>query len=239
MTVTRNAASRAALLTAASALVILLASCQSAVPAPSVSPTNQAVPPSLPKSEDETDSLQKNYSELEDPDLQSDEPHRNTVDTTTDGYAETSTIRSNDDNAKAPVKTEGNDSVWTAAKPSLYGLAIGDSKTKVTKLFGESIDTYDLEVETDRIQVNEYEGFAIGINGKQKVEFIEIFDKNISAGLSGLKIGDTPEAALKKLGKPEKQTTYLLIYEAVGALLKLDLDPEQNSVVSIKLLSIT
>lgn len=233
----RNDTSKAAVLAATSALVILLAGCQSASTAPSDSYTSNS---SLiyDQTDDEPDSPQKTYSEQTNNEHVTDEPHVNSADITSGTNAETSTLHKHEDD-KATVKTESQDAAWTAATPMLHGVAIGDSDAKVKKLFGKEIDSYTLEEETETIKVLEYDGFAIGINNSQAVHYIEVYGNNISAGLSGLQVGDKPDKALQMLGKPEKQTTYLLTYQADGALLKLDLDPEQNEIVSIKLLTLS
>lgn len=232
----RNDTSKASVLAAASALVILLAGCQSASTAPS-DPYTSNSSLNYDQSEKEPDSPQKMYSEQTNNKL-SDEPHANSADMTNGTNAETSTLHNHEDD-KATVKTESEDAAWTATAPMLHGIAIGDSDSKVRKLFGKEIDSYTLEEETETIKVLEYDGFAIGINDSKAVHYIEVYGNDISAGLSGLQVGDKPDQALQMLGKPEKQTTYLLTYKASGALLKLDLDPEQNEIVSIKLLTLS
>jgi cytoskeletal protein RodZ len=227
---------KAALLAATSALVLLLAGCQSAATTPPDSYTGSTTPIQNEK-EDEPNSPQKTYIEQADNDFQKDEPHSNFVDTTSDKSAKTSTAGKKDD-TKATVKTASQDAVWSADAPKLNGITIGNSDAIVSKLFGKPVDSYQLDDENEAIKVLEYKGFAIGINVNKKVQYIEVYDKSISAGLSGLHIGDDPETALKAIGKPDKQTTYLLTYKAKGALLKLDLDPVHNEIVSIKLLAL-
>ncbi|OBZ16594.1 hypothetical protein [Bacillus sp. FJAT-26390] len=226
---------KTAMLAATSALVLLLAGCQSAVTAPPDYTGNAT--PIQAEEDDEPNSPQKTYSEQVDNDLQTDEPHSNFADTTSNTSAKTSTVRKKED-TKATVKTASEDAAWNAEEPKLNGIAIGSSDAAVNKLFGKPVDSYQLEEEAEAIKVLEYKGFAIGINTNKKVQYIEVFDKSISAGLGGLHIGDDPETALSSLGKPDKQTTYLLTYKAKGALLKLDLDPVHNEIVSIKLLAL-
>lgn len=237
MKYTRNDPSKAAVLAAASALVILLAGCQSESTAPSDSYTSNSGL-IYDQSENDPDSPQKTYSEQTNNGLFTDEPHANSADVTSGTNAVTSTLHNSEDD-KGTVKTESDDAAWTSTAPMLHGVAIGDSDSKVIKLFGKEIDSYTLEEETEKIKVLEYDGFAIGINDSKAVQYIEVYGIGISAGLSGLKVGDKPDKALQMLGKPKKQTTYLLTYEASGALLKLDLDPEQNEIVSIKLLKLS
>ena len=232
----RTKTNKAAVIAAAFALALLLASCQSAATAPPDSYTVRTTPIRTDK-EGEPSSPQKTYSEQVDNGILTEEPHSNIADTTTGKGAETSTVRKKDD-AKATVKTESEDASWSAEVPMLRGISIGDSEAAVGKLYGKHIDSYKLEDEAEAIQVLEYEGFAVGINTNKKVQYIEVYSKTVPAGLSGLRIGDDPETALRALGKPEKQTAYLLTYAAEGALLKLDLDPVKHAIVSIKLLAL-
>lgn len=236
MNTTRIDTTKVAMIMGASALVILLAGCQSEATAPPVSYTSSPAPAKTEKNP-APDSPQKTYSEQADNELQTDEPNSNLVDTTSDTSAETSAIHKTGD-TKAAVKTQSEDASWSADSPKLQGIAIGDSDTTVNQLFGKPADSYMLNEENETVKVLEYDGFAVGINDHKKVQYVEVYGTSLSAGLSGLRVGDDPEAALRALGKPGKQTSYLLIYEAEGALLKLDLDPAQNEIVSIKLLSL-
>ncbi len=225
--------SKTALIAATSMLLVLLAGCQSHTTAPQDSYIGQNEIGSE-QSDPAPDSPQKTYSEQEGVIPATGEPNTNPVDTTSDTSTETSTLhKAAADNA---VTTGSEDEDWDAARPTLYGIAIGDGKAKIKERFGNEIDSYMLDEESDKIEVLEYEGFAVGINGSDTVQYVEIYEDHISAGLNGLQIGDQPEAAIRLLGKPEKQTTYLLTYEADGALLKLDLDPARNKIISIKLL---
>lgn len=226
---------KAAMVAATSTLALLIASCQSASTTTPDTYTDDTAP-LLTKQTSKPNSPQNSYSELTENEIQMDEPHMNKVDTSSNTNAETSAV-SKSENPKAPVKTESEDALWQADAPLLHGVAIGDTHASVVKQFGNPQDSYKLEEETDPVTVLEYDGFAVGINAKKKTQFIELFEKNIQAGLSGLQIGDNPEAALLALGKPEKQTSYLLTYKANKALLKLDLDPEHNEIISIKLLA--
>ncbi|CAM4463068.1 hypothetical protein FHS16_003104 [Paenibacillus endophyticus] len=221
---------------AASALIILLTGCQSAIPKETAGTTSNVVSPRNDQN-DSPDTPQKNYIETEDGELSPVEPYWNAADTSSDASAETSTVRKDKD-TKASVQTESEDPEWNPDQPMLKGVSIGNDHSAITKRFGVPLDSYKLDEESEPITVLEYDGFAIGINPFQSVQFVEVFGKNISAGLSGLQVGDKPELALRTLGKPEKQTAYLLTYETINALLKLDLDPVHNEIVSIKLLAL-
>ncbi|MFX3633061.1 MAG: hypothetical protein ACE3L7_12200 [Candidatus Pristimantibacillus sp.] len=138
---------------------------------------------------------------------------------------------------KAAATTQNEEPQWDASKPILLGASIGESNAEMKKRFGTSSDIYTLEDDTDPIEVHEYKGFAIGLNNKNKIQYIEVYDSAVSTGLSGLRVGDKPDTAVKVLGKPKTQNSYIITYEGKGTLLKIDLDPDRNKIVSIKLLA--
>ncbi|MDQ0112743.1 hypothetical protein [Paenibacillus harenae] len=222
---------------AAAVFALVIAGCQ-----------NQAEPTAPPVAEiaeqqpfqenNNANSPQKTYLEDEHKQAPSEEPSLSGAGTESNIPGETSALH-NDEPDKAVVNTESEDQPWATSNPKLVGIGIGDSADEMTRLFGEPIDSYSLEEDADAVTVNEYDGFAVGINESRSVQYIEVYSDQISAGLSGLAIGDKPDAAIRQLGKPSTQTEYLLTYEAEGALLKIDLDPAQNSIVSIKLLTAT
>lgn len=213
------------------AFVLLLAGCQSG-PASNGENVTEVV-----QHEEVTlDGPQKSYLEDHRDESGGHEPNGTANHSDDHSSAEASSLKKDDD-----LKTAGNGKTnhteWNKKSPALHGIAIGDRTSAVTKLLGKELDSYTLEEENSRIQVHEYKGLSVGFNGKGSVHFVEVYGEDASAGLNGLTIGDNPETALKKLGKPESQTDYLLTYEAQGARLKLDIDPGNNAIVSIKLIA--
>lgn len=126
---------------------------------------------------------------------------------------------------------------WNAARPVMLGLAIGDTNTQVTERYGIAADIYSLEDEAETIEVHEYKGFAVGINKNKRIQYIEVYDKSITTGLSGIQVEDSAKDVLKALGKPSSQNSYIITYQGNNSLLKFDLDPERGQIVSIKLLA--
>lgn len=131
----------------------------------------------------------------------------------------------------------GQPDQWSMDSPRLKGVAIGDSDETVRRFFGQAADSYHLEESTGAIQVLEYDGFSIGLNEGGFVHFVEVFGTDTLAGLSGLRIGDDPDKALKELGKPDTRSDYLFIYDAAGATLKLDVNPDRDEIVAMKLIA--
>jgi len=222
-------------LAAVAALTVIAAACSN----PEVShnkPYATELPANKEQNVHKADSPQKNYFENI---AQNGTAEPVEAEAATDNYANTESSQSTD-HADSPKShdssTRTKDAVWLSEQPSLLELSIGDSEQQVNERYGDALDSYLLSDGTEQIQVLEYEGFAVGINEKDKVHFVELYARSYKPGLSGLQIGDTLDEALKALGKPDTQTDYLLTYQAEGAFLKLDLDPSLNEVISIKLL---
>lgn len=119
-------------------------------------------------------------------------------------------------------------------QPTLMGVMIGSSLDRLRLLFGEPAAKHLLPDEDEEAAVFRYAGFSIGVADKA-VLFVEVSSSEVNPGLNGLKIGDTKEKAVSALGKPTSETPYVLSYIGTGATLKLDLDPNDNRIHSIKL----
>ncbi|WP_168120622.1 hypothetical protein [Paenibacillus sp. HB172176] len=150
--------------------------------------------------------------------------------------AETSSMR-DELTAGSPFSQLDGSAAWNASLPKLSGISMLDTSSSVIAEYGSEKDSYMLGEEPLQVKVLEYEGISIGFDNQNSVQFIEVYSDQIPAGLNGLKIGDSPDDAYSLLGKPDTQTEYLLTYQAEGALLKLDIDPGSNRIISIKLLS--
>jgi hypothetical protein len=223
---------RKELLIGATAMMLLLAGCQSSKPINQNSNNDLVVV----AEEITSDGPQKSYLEDNHKEASgSESPSENTEDIDDGSSAETSSVRQDEENT-APDSGSDNESDWNKKLPSLHGIAIGDETSAVTSRLGREMDSYLLEETSGQIHVHEYPGVSIGFNGKGAVHFIEVFGSETS-GFNGLKIGDKPEQALKQLGKPETQSEYVMNYEGDGARLKLDIDPGVNEIVSMKLIA--
>lgn len=125
---------------------------------------------------------------------------------------------------------------WDKTKPTLAGITLNLQKADVKKKLGTPTDSYAQDSETGPIDILEYKGLTIGFgSADQGVLFIEAYAKDVVTGLNGLKVGDSEDAAVKALGKPDSQSSYLLTYKTANSLLKLDLDPDSHEILSIKL----
>ena len=146
--------------------------------------------------------------------------------------AQTESTTTNKTPASQAVKEENK---WDPKSPRLHGIAINDSRTIIESKLGKPSDSYTYDDEDEAITINEYVTFSVGFGKNKKVKFIEVFDRKSVTDLNGLRVGDNESLAVKLLGKPDTHTTSVLIYKAANSLLKLDLDPDTNEIISIKL----
>jgi hypothetical protein len=127
---------------------------------------------------------------------------------------------------------------FNSKQPEIMGLAIGEAQEKAIAQYGKPLESYIMEDPADPITVYEYEGFSIGFNADNEIQFIDVSSTKVNPGLSGLRIGKTSNQALEVLGKPDKNTSYVISYNTKTAILKLDIDPKTKTIQSIKLFGV-
>ncbi|OBR65066.1 hypothetical protein A7K91_05775 [Paenibacillus oryzae] len=210
---------------ALSALLLLLASCQSA-------PQNTTVKPeSIPEASEAAKGPQQAYlesSQEEEAEEEQTEWSNQAEDIEGHSSAETSSLNKN-------KRDESN--LWEDGNPQLGGVLIGSTKKQLEKQFGQALDSYKLEDGKEQITIYEYSGFSVGFGPDGTVSLVEIYDSEVDSGLNGLVVGDPRETAIKLLGQPGSQSGYLLTYSDDDASLRLDVDPSTNEIVSIKLIA--
>ncbi|WP_310195192.1 hypothetical protein [Bacillus sp. 3255] len=133
---------------------------------------------------------------------------------------------------KPKVKAED---VYQQEKPTLMGLKLGTSKDVVLERFGKAKKQFVMDEDDDAIQVYDFGDFSVGFNMKNALEFVDVHSTDIDPGLRGLHLGQSVQEAIDILGKPDANTTYVLSYKSQGTLLKIDVDPNENTIQSIKL----
>jgi hypothetical protein len=124
---------------------------------------------------------------------------------------------------------------YSSNKPSLMALTLSDSSDSVISRYGNPVREYAMNDDTGNINVFEYAGFSVGFDNKRKVLYVEINGISIDPGLNGLHLGQSKDAAIQALGKPDTNTGYVVAYKTKSTVLKLDVDPLSNTVQSIKL----
>ncbi|ARF69337.1 hypothetical protein B7C51_18255 [Paenibacillus larvae subsp. pulvifaciens] len=124
---------------------------------------------------------------------------------------------------------------FTPAKPALLGLQPGMDILEVMDKLGKAKSFFKMEETRNPVTVYEYADFSVGFNGNRKLKFVEIKNDKINPGLHGVKIGSSTKDAVNTLGLPSTKTSYVLAYESGGTILRLDVDPKLDQVLSIKL----
>ncbi|WP_336786419.1 hypothetical protein [Paenibacillus sp. MMO-177] len=197
-------------------------------------------PPSIQPTEHSSDaypigdSPQKTYSHEQENEKYGKEPDSDSA----NASGRDTSAESSGKNTTAPgTGAASKQQQWDASHPVMLGLKIGDSNAKVSERYGKANDVYSLKDDSETIEVHEYKGFAVGINEDKAIQYIEVYDKSIATGLSGVRVEDNADTVLKALGKPTSQNSYIITYQGKDSLLKFDLDPDHNRIVSIKLLA--
>jgi hypothetical protein len=133
---------------------------------------------------------------------------------------------------------EASASGFSSKQPKIMGLAIHELKEKVIAQYGKPVSSFVMEDPTEPITVYQYEGFSVGFNSANEIQFIDVSSTKVNPGLNGLHIGYTSSQALEALGKPDKNSSYVMSYNTKTAILKLDIDPKTKLIQSIKLFGV-
>lgn len=120
--------------------------------------------------------------------------------------------------------------------PSLAHLKLGNTDKEVVHRYGLPVETYPLPGDDETIEIWEYDGMSVGLNERDKVVYIEINSGMADTGIDSLDYGMKGSQAAEALGIPGDVKTNVLSLEVTGGWLKLDLDPDTQKVISLKLL---
>ncbi|WP_127580001.1 hypothetical protein [Paenibacillus koleovorans] len=149
-----------------------------------------------------------------------------------------STASSSDQGSTDPKTTPPLDA-YSVKQPSLMGVKLTDNTSTVKLKLGFPQDEYTMEDAQDPITVYEYNGYSVGFNRAGVVQFVEITSEDIDPGLNGLRLKQNVKQALQALGKPDISSKYALSFKSGGTVLKLDVDPTLQTILSIKLFADT
>lgn len=121
------------------------------------------------------------------------------------------------------------------SEPRLVGLMIDQSKEQVISQYGEPLNIYTIDAELNPIEIYIYEGFQVGFDQEQTILFVEVTSPDVQPGLNGLHLGDPRSKIIELLGTPTSQTEFVVSYISNEVVLKLDIDPVEDKILSIKL----
>lgn len=196
-------------------------------------PTNSVNPPTETHTKDEPETKRKdplNISAQE----EVSEGDETTADESVENKEPNTTSGSNEQ-GKQGSSAFGSFEPYTADSPKLMGISLGDKRETVINRYGSPMQEYVMTDNIESFTILEYSGFLFGVNSNQRIEFIDVTSTQANPGLNGLKIGDNRTVAIAVLGTPDNQTEYVLNYKPLDVVMKLDLDPANSSIVSIKL----
>ncbi len=124
---------------------------------------------------------------------------------------------------------------YNASQTSLIGLKLGDPLSSLFKLWGQANEVIYVNDLEEPYSIYRYSGFSIGGDVSDTVSFITIDSAMIDVRLNGLMVGQKVEDAISILGTPTTNTNFILKYQTHSTILKLDVDPSENVILSIKL----
>jgi len=135
----------------------------------------------------------------------------------------------------AQEKASGKSS-FQSKSPVLAHLKLGSSDKEIIKRYGPPAETYPLPDDAETIDIWEYGGLSIGLNERDKIVYIEVNSADVDTGIEGLAVGMKGSKVAEALGIPGDERTNVLSMEVAGGWLKIDLDPDTQNILSLKLL---
>jgi len=123
--------------------------------------------------------------------------------------------------------------------PTLGGIGLGMSGKAVADKLGAPSQQYELPEGDGSVRIQEYEGISVGFAPNGPVVFVEVFSPSASTGLEGIRVGVDGERAAERLGVPFTSESRVLSKSVTDGMVKIDLDPATQNVLSVKLIGQT
>lgn len=117
----------------------------------------------------------------------------------------------------------------------LMGYTIDQPRQEILTALGAPTAKHVIKDPTGEVQIHQYSGFTIGYNSSNRIEFIDVHDATADAKLEEIQVGQPVSGVTEKLGEPASQSDYVVNYLQDGIYLKFDIDPQQQTIQSIKL----
>ncbi|GIO16354.1 hypothetical protein J19TS2_59090 [Cohnella xylanilytica] len=132
-----------------------------------------------------------------------------------------------------------DDAPFDSEHPTLAGIGLGMSGEAVADKLGAPLQQYELPEGDGSVRIQEYEGISVGFAPSGSVVFVEVASPSASTGLEGIRIGGGGERAAEGLGVPFTSESRVLSKSVAGGMVKIDLDPSTQNVLSVKLIGET
>ncbi|MEO3944220.1 hypothetical protein [Gorillibacterium sp. CAU 1737] len=139
------------------------------------------------------------------------------------------------DKASSEKQPSSEQMTYSHEHPALMSVTLKDTVKEVTARYGKPYNQYVLADDSDPVTVYDYAQFSVGFDKTNRVRYVEINGNAADPGLGGLRVGESGAKALQALGQPDSNTGYVITYWTDESVLKLDIDPESNTIESIKL----
>ncbi|MFC5702814.1 hypothetical protein ACFPVX_16050 [Cohnella faecalis] len=136
---------------------------------------------------------------------------------------------------KKPAEEEGRS--FSSSDPELAAIRLSETEASVTKKLGLPAESFTLPGDKTSTEMWEYDGITVGFGHDHRIVYVEVTSSEIATGIQGLQLGTTAKKAAHALGLDVPQRSNVLTAEIAGGSLKLDLDPDSRTVISIKLIA--
>lgn len=121
--------------------------------------------------------------------------------------------------------------------PSLGGISLGMTLADAeAKIGGPADDSYTLPEAGRAVDVREYGGLTIGVDTSGHVVYVEISSASVASGLPNVEVGSSSSDAARSLSLKTVPSSSSMTTDVEGGILRLDLDPVSDEVVTIKLI---
>ncbi|MDI4644952.1 hypothetical protein [Cohnella hashimotonis] len=122
-------------------------------------------------------------------------------------------------------------------EPSLGGISLGMSLADAeTEIGVPSNDSYTLPEAGLTVELREYGGLTVGFDTSEHVVYVEISSAAVPSGLSDVEVGSSTADAARSLSLKAAPSSSSMTADVEGGILRLDLDPVADEVVTIKLI---
>ncbi|MDG0790098.1 hypothetical protein OMP38_03945 [Cohnella ginsengisoli] len=121
--------------------------------------------------------------------------------------------------------------------PRLGGISLGMTLADAeAEIGGPAGDSYTLTEAGHTVELREYGGLTIGVDSSEHVVYVEISSASVSSGLPNVEVGSPTADAARSLSLKAVPSSSSMTSDVEGGILRLDLDPVTDEVVTIKLI---
>ncbi|MDG0813612.1 hypothetical protein [Cohnella rhizosphaerae] len=113
------------------------------------------------------------------------------------------------------------------------GMTLADAEAEIG---GPPSDSYSLPDAGRTVELREYGGLTVGVDTSGHVVYVEISSAAIASGLPNVEVGSSISDAARRLSLKAVPSSSSMTADVEGGILRLDLDPVSDEVLTIKLI---